>query len=95
MELTKGSFLTFVEMSVKRQVLGIWSLFALYKKKKKEEEEKKEVREGRTGGGAGGGAATGQLHVLELSKTFCLAWYCVAVRKEVGSIVCQLHESPD
>lgn len=46
MELTKGSFLTFVEMSVKRQVLGIWSLFALYKKKKKEEEEKKEVREG-------------------------------------------------
>lgn len=69
--------------------------FALYKKKKKERrgEKKKEVREGRTGGR--GGAVTSQLRVLELSKTFCLAWDCVAVSKEVGSIVCQLHESPD
>lgn len=73
MELTKGSFLTFVEMSVKRQVLGIWSLLLYTRRKRKRRRKKKEVREGRTGGGGGGGAATGQLRVLELSKTFCLA----------------------
>lgn len=43
----------------------------------------------------GGGSVTGEPHVLKLSKTFCLAWYCAAVRREVESIVCQLHESPD
>lgn len=54
MELTKGSFFTFVEMSVKRQVLGIWTLLLYTRRKRKERKKKKRRSEGGENWGRGG-----------------------------------------
>lgn len=48
--MTKGSFLTFVEMSVKRQALGIWALLLCRRRRKRKKERSGSVEDWGGGG---------------------------------------------
>lgn len=82
--IDKGSFLYLCGNVSKRQVLGIRTLVLSRRK-----------RGARASVCVGGGNLWQANHVLKLSKAFCLAWYCAAVRRERWNLLCQLHESPD